>query len=703
MDGSSIRLGGRSDIGAGPGSLSGLTPMRGPAARASMCRVGARPRGTRVIVLVGVWLLLLAGAVLVAWCSRELVDLDRSDLVGVSAATWILAAGVASAMVVGTSLVWRRPEHPVGWLFVGLSLSITMAAAIDAYAALGAVAEPGRLPGAAVAAHVGDATWIPWFVLVAWILQLTPTGHPLSRRWGRVGWVATAGGLVAFAATVVSTQPVEPPFSAVANPLGFEAGAPIIDALRAVGGLLVGVGVLVAAGSMVVRFRRAAGEERLRLRWLALAAVPIVVLVPTAFVASAMQRPGLLLAVTAAFVAVIPLAAGLSISRYHLYEVDRILGRTLAYALATVAVIGVYVLAVGATTQVGTSDGAGAAGITVATLAAVAVATPVRRFAQDRIDRRFNRRRYTALRIVQRELAAPRASIDVEAVLRLAFADPTVAVAYWVETGKRWVFADGSDVAPAADALDVARGGRTIARVAYDRDTVDDATATAVVNRAAAELDNTRLRAELALELAEVSRSRSRLATAEIAVRRQVERDLHDGAQQRLLGLALDLQAARVNGDPEVMAAAVDRGIDQARASVEELRSLANGLRPAVLVDAGLSGALDELASRTPVPVVIHCPEVRVGPDIEETAWFVILEATSNALKHGSPAVIIVDVAVADGRLHFAVTDDSGGGADPLGDGLQGLRDRVEALGGDITIADVVGGTKVEGWLPCEP
>ncbi len=114
-------------------------------------------------------------------------------------------------------------------------------------------------------------------------------------------------------------------------------------------------------------------------------------------------------------------------------------------------------------------------------------------------------------------------------------------------------------------------------------------------------------------------------------------------------------------------------------------------------------GALDELASRTPVPVVIHCPEVRVGPDIEETAWFVILEATSNALKHGSPAVIIVDVAVADGRLHFAVTDDAGGGADPLGDGLQGLRDRVEALGGDITIADVVGGTKVEGWLPCEP
>lgn len=665
-------------------------------------RVG---RAMGVTLTLVAWVVVLGSVTASVWFSRELDRLGRSDLGSFSAASCVLVLGIGSALVVGSALAWRRPEHPVGWLFLALSVSIATAGTIDGYAALGAVADPGRLPAADVAAQVGDATWIPWFVLVALVLHLTPTGRPLSSRWARAAWVTCGAGVVAFVCTLLSTAPVDPPFEDVANPMAIDSVAPVVDLGRAVGATLVGLGLLVAAASLGVRFRRSGGDDRLRLRWLALAVAPLVLFVPAAFVASATHHPSVLLLVTGGFVVVVPVATGLSITRFHLYDVDRILSRSLTYALLTTVIVVTYVAVVLVSSQVLSGRAGGSEiSVVIATLVVITIASPVRRFIQDRLDRRFNRRRFDAMRVVRNALAGPTASLDVEALLREAVADPGLAIAYWVEDRSLWVRADGASVAPANDGVTVDRDGVPVACIAFDHDRVDPSVVDATASLARSELDNTRLRAAVALQLVEVNESRARIAAAHLVERRKIERNLHDGAQQRLLGLAFDLQAAQVNGDPERLREAVNRGVLQAHEAVLELRSLANGLCPAVLSDSGLSGALDDLRTRTPVPLVVRCPETRFDPAIEETAWFVLLEAITNALKHGDPSVILVTVSDRSEQLDLTIDDDGEGGADPRGTGLEGLRDRVEAAGGDLSVSDrPEGGTRVEGWLPCAP
>lgn len=662
-------------------------------------------RAMGAALTVAVWVVVLASVTSSVWFSRELDRLGRSDLGSFSAASWVLVLGIASALVVGSALAWHRPEHPVGWLFLALSASIATAGTIDGYAALGAVADPGRLPAADLAAHVGDATWIPWFVLVALVLHLTPTGHALSVRWAGAAWATCAAGVVAFVCTLVSTAPVDPPFAGVANPMAIESLAPVVDLGRAVGATLVGLGLLVGAASLVVRFRRSRGDERLRLRWLALAVAPLVLFVPAAFVASATHHPSVLLLATGGFVVVVPVATGLSITRFHLYDVDRILSRSLTYALLTTVIVVTYVAVVFVSSQVLSGrTGRSEISVVIATLVAITIASPVRRVIQDRLDRHFNRRRFDAMKVVRDALAGPTATLDVEAVFREAVADPGLTIAYWVEDRTRWVRADGTSVTPAGDGATVDRDGVPVACIAFDHDRVDPSVIGATASLAKSELDNTRLRAAVALQLVEVNESRARIAAAHLVERRKIERNLHDGAQQRLLGLAFDLQAAQVNGDPERLREAVNRGVLQAHEAVLELRSLANGLCPAVLSDGGLSGALDDLRARTPVPLVVRCPETRFDPAIEETAWFVVLEAVTNALKHADPSVILVTVRDRGEQLGLSIDDDGEGGADPRGTGLQGLRDRVEAAGGDLTVGDrPEGGTRVEGWLPCAP
>jgi len=238
--------------------------------------------------------------------------------------------------------------------------------------------------------------------------------------------------------------------------------------------------------------------------------------------------------------------------------------------------------------------------------------------------------------------------------------------------------------------------------VSFDGSVLDRLIVEAGAVEVLTELENARLRAALALQLAEVRESRARIVEAQLAERHRIERDLHDGAQQRLLGLAMQLRAVEVSGDAERMRATVATTVEELQAAVRELRELANGLRPAVLTDGGLAAALDDLAARSPVPVRLETTAERFAPEVEETAWFIACEAVANAVKHAAPHTVAISAGRADGRLRLVIEDDGIGGADPAGSGLCGIADRAETAGGTLTVRPRGGrGTVVIAELPC--
>ena len=190
------------------------------------------------------------------------------------------------------------------------------------------------------------------------------------------------------------------------------------------------------------------------------------------------------------------------------------------------------------------------------------------------------------------------------------------------------------------------------------------------------------------------------------AERRRIERDLHDGAQQRLVALAMDLGRAKekFDDDPEAARGILDEAHGQAKLALEELRDLARGIHPAVLTDRGLDPALSALAARSPVPVEVdYQVDGRLPINVESAAYFVASESLANIGKHASATVAVVNVEEDNGNLVVEVMDDGVGGAVPTGNGLAGLADRVEALGGSLAVVSPEGGpTLIRARIPCE-
>jgi signal transduction histidine kinase len=203
----------------------------------------------------------------------------------------------------------------------------------------------------------------------------------------------------------------------------------------------------------------------------------------------------------------------------------------------------------------------------------------------------------------------------------------------------------------------------------------------------------------------ELAASRARLVGAADEARRRIERDLHDGAQQRFVAAALELTVLdrRLDRDPESAKAALARVREHLDGGLSELRDLARGIHPAVLTDRGLEAALEGLVQRSPVPVdvVIAVPD-RLDPAIEATVYFVVSEALTNVAKYAEADTVAVELTSTGGEVVVTITDDGVGGADPTqGSGLQGLADRVQAIGGRLdVVSPVEGGTRLRAELP---
>jgi signal transduction histidine kinase len=296
----------------------------------------------------------------------------------------------------------------------------------------------------------------------------------------------------------------------------------------------------------------------------------------------------------------------------------------------------------------------------------------------------------------------------LRAALADALGDPSLAVAYWLPESERYVDAQGRPFARAAGAwTDVELHGRRIAALVHDDALADEPQLVRAAGSAAAlALENQRLSAELRARIEELRASRARLVDAGDAERRRLERNLHDGAQARLVALGLKLRLARRAVDDGSRAAALlDESAAELKESLDELRELARGIHPAVLTDRGLDAALRSLAARAPVSVDVAGDVPADLPAAVETAiYFAVAEALTNVAKYAQASAATVTVARTGGRVVAEVADDGRGGADAArGSGLRGLADRVAALDGKLTLSSPPGaGTRVRVEIPCQ-
>lgn len=643
-------------------------------------------------------LVALSGLVVMIICDVALTRGGRGDLRLFGGGGPAFALAILSATTVGVLLLRSRPSHPVGWCFAGLGASVAVAGAAQGYGSW-ALFVDGGAPLGESAAVVASISFVVWEVLIGLVCALTPDGRALNERWRWTTRGLVGAGLVWLLSAALMSGPLDQaPFSVVENPWG--VSWPGLGLLRIVGSVSMTVLLIACAASLLLRFRRSRDDERRRLLWMAVGVVPVPAFVVVMF-AAAVSDADLVLDVTAGlFVAVLPVSAALAITRYHLYDVERVLSRAVTYLLLSLSLAATYVgvvIVVG--DGIGGLAGSSTVSVAAATLAAAMFARPLHGLLQDAVDRRFARRRYDALRTVRAHVAAPQRGDDIERVLHEALQDPTLSVAYWVAERCQWVSAEGRQIEPGEGAVTVERAGRMVAAVTA---APQNELLRAVLREAEPALESTGLRAAVALQLQEVRASRARIATAQLRERRRIERDLHDGAQQRLLAVAAQLQAALLNGEAARQREALHIGVEQCRAAVADLRSLTNGLHPAVLTEGGLGAALDDLATRLPIRVHVEDADRRWPPEVEATAWFVACEAVTNAVKHADASSVRVHVSTDARGLVLGVQDNGNGGADVGGRGLRGLVDRVEAVGGQLTVSSTKSsGTLVEAVLPC--
>ena len=295
---------------------------------------------------------------------------------------------------------------------------------------------------------------------------------------------------------------------------------------------------------------------------------------------------------------------------------------------------------------------------------------------------------------------------EVRGLLARAIGDPSLELALWLPDQQRFVDEHGesvdvSDTAPGRAATLIGPEREPLAAVIHDASLIDQRPLLEAAGAAARlALENARLQAELRAQLAELQRSRSRLVAAGDSERRRLERDLHDGAQQRLLALGLALQLMRDHsGDPELLTEAEN----ELQAALRELRELARGIHPAILTDRGLGAAIGSLVDRGALRVSTRITDDRYPPPVESAAYFVVAEALNNIAKHAHARSAAITVEPHNGSLLVVVADDGiGGAAAEESGGLQGLADRVGALRGQLTIDSTRGsGTTIRAEIPC--
>ncbi|HEY3013971.1 MAG TPA: sensor histidine kinase [Nocardioides sp.] len=618
---------------------------------------------------------------------------------------WQVALAVAAGApgVLLGALVFARGPRIVGVLLVALGL-LPLTLLSPHSQATGS--PPHGL--ALVLAVMSVAGWVWLYLPPALLAAYLPDGR-LGRGW----WVLPAGWAV-FLLTFHVAVALDP--GTYGSGPDQIAGTPPLDvpnwvnAVLGVGSLGLLLGLLVgSAAHVVARFRRGDEVVRRQLKWflLSIMLLPAVLVAAWATylltdVAGVVVVVGLLLVYVS-----LPVSVAIGVLRHDLFDVDTVVSRAFGYIVLTGGLVAVFatVTVVGGAVVGRGSDVAVAA----ATLVSAVLFGLLRRRVQAVVDARFDRGRRDALARLDRfldEIRDGRADPEqIEGALQQALHDPALRVVYRsASDDDTWYAGDGSPSGhPEAVFLEVAVAGRLLACIAYDGAARRPRLLREALRRAHLPLELAHSRIALRQALAETRASRARIVEATDAERRRLERDLHDGAQQRLVAIGMSLQLAQQRAaadDPmrPVLAAAVR----DLREAVVELRGLAGGVRPRGL-DEGLPAAIRSLVRNSPIPVSVQVTTDPVTNAVATTAYYVAAEALANALKHAAPTTVAIDITRRDATLQVMVSDDGCGGASERpGSGLAGLRDRVAASGGDLVVTSAPGnGTRVEARLPC--
>src|SRR5262245_28001307 len=624
---------------------------------------------------------------------------------------WILPFILAALLVptaVGLAIALRQPRNVIAWILL-----------VGAFAIV-ALTGPDIIFSDGWALQVGRATWP---LLYAWPIAVTfvfPDGRFLSRRWR---YVAVAGALsfVAFMAMAMfDPTPFYGTDASVPNPMaGNAVGEWLDDSGVGLVWVVLWAGILgsLVAGAVAirVRLRRSRGVDRLQTLWLAWAGalIPIGLLLCglSSFVFGDSFIDWVLLPFLLLMEAAVAAAVGLAVSRHGLYAIEQLVNRTVVYVSLTILLLAVYI---GRTVGIGVVAGGGSEWVTaVATLAVAVAFRPLRARIQDLVDRRYARARYEGVRRVRAfeddVRDGRRAPEEIGPVLREALGDPAAEVRFWLPETAAYADASGDVEAPPSDgraATEVTRDGGRVAVLLHDPSLVERRDLlNGVLDAARLSLEMARLRVELRLQLAEVEASRTRIVEAGYEERRRLERDLHDGAQQRLVSLGLKVRRMQrsLPREASVLSPALDQIVGEVGAAIADLGQVAAGRRPARL-DEGLAAALRDLARSSPVPVDVDVPVGRVSASVEAAAYYVACEALTNAVKHASASRVSVRAVRDNGSLLVSVADDGVGGAVARrGSGLAGLQDRVAAHGGTLEISSPEGaGTRIEVAIPCD-
>ena len=498
---------------------------------------------------------------------------------------------------------------------------------------------------------------------------------------------------------------------------------------------------MLAIASLFVRRRRAGATQRAQLRWLALvvglAAAWIVVMLPLAIVSGGNGfLGGLFWIVITPLVALgIPTAVGIAIVRYRLFDIDVVISKTIVYGTLAAFITLVYIGIVVGVGQIAGSVGAPALSAVAAAIVAIAF-QPVRRRVQRFANRLVYGDRaspYEVLSEFSERVAGAYAIDDLSKRIARILGESTSAsaAAVMLRIGSElrpdaWWPEDEPPPEPITVVDAEARGtddqhllalvrhqGEPLGALVVTKPASDPITPTErkLANDLAAQaglvLSNVRLTEELRANLEDLHASRQRLVAAQDEERRRLERNLHDGAQQELVALAVKLRLAQQLADRDGAKTKEMLGQlqDDTASALENLRDLARGIYPPLLADQGLAAALEAQARKAPVPTAVHARNVdRYPQDVEAATYFCCLEALQNVAKYAHATHVDIDLGTDDGALTFRVTDD-GEGFDPAstarGSGLQNMTDRLSSLDGDLHIESMPGrGTTIEGRLP---
>ncbi|HYJ61192.1 MAG TPA: histidine kinase [Actinomycetota bacterium] len=679
------------------------------------------PRKSRLAAAFFTALLLVMA--LTIWLSVENGSLTDDGIFIALAVTAIMGYAAVGAVVAR-----RAPRNPIGWLLICVGFTFMLGAFTDEY--LTYQVDRNHTSSFSFGVAVWLQTWI--FVGISalpLILLLFPDGRPPTPRWRWVVWfIAICIGVTALASMLIPgpidtgmALPTQP-----SNPTGVPALEPILDPLNAIASIGLLVGALASAVALVVRWRRGVGVERRQIRLLAVTVLLAAVLFATTVLTAELGGPaledlsGVLFVATFAVLGIgVPIALGVAILRYRMYDLEVVIRKTVRFAVVAVMIllVAAAALLVAGGTLIGgihsTEDSV--APIVLGVLVGVLI-VPMWRVSRRIADRLVFGGRATPYEVLTEfsermgesyatDDVLPRMAAILGNAVGAARADVWLGIGPARRRAAGWPDEDGPS-SPAGESVPVSYQGDELGALSVVmplNDPMDDAKRSLLhdlASQAGPVLHNVRL-------VEDLRESRRRIVAAQDDRARKLERDIHDGVQQQLVALAVKLRLADQLIDRDTARAheAIASLHEEAGHALEDLRDLARGIYPPLLADQGLEAALSAQARKGVVPTTVDTDELgRYPREVESAVYFCTLEALNNAVKYAQATSVRVSLGQSNGQLTFSITDD-GRGFDPdrttYGTGLQGMRDRLDAVGGSLRVETAPdAGVRVTGTLP---